>query len=144
VWYYISKGRVGAAMVEVRQYLTVDHRSPYAKWFAKLDATAASKVIGRLARLEAGNVSNVEAVGAGVNELRIDFGPGYRVYFGWDGPELVLLLGGGSKKRQNQDIQAARACWSDYKARKREEWKRIQSDATDYRLQRDSTRPSAA
>jgi putative addiction module killer protein len=77
-----------------------------------------------LARLEAGNTSNVKAVGEGVNELRVDFGPGYRVYFGWDGPELVILLGGGTKKRQNSAIKYAQGCWSDYKTRKREALKK--------------------
>ncbi len=115
---------IGAAMAELRQYQTVGNQSPYARWFARLDAIAAAKVVGRLARLEAGNVSNVKPVGEGVNELRIDFGPGYRVYFGWDGPELILLLGGGIKKRQDSDIRAAQGHWSDYKARKREERKR--------------------
>jgi len=111
-------------MAELRQYQTVDNQSPYARWFARLDAIAAAKVVSRLARLEAGNVSNVKPVGEGVNELRIDFGPGYRVYFGWDGPELVLLLGGGIKKRQDGDIRTAQGNWSDYKVRKREERKR--------------------
>jgi putative addiction module killer protein len=58
-------------------------------------------------------------VGGGVNELKIDFGPGYRVYFGWDGLRLVILLGGGTKKRQQQDISQAVENWADYKARKR-------------------------
>jgi putative addiction module killer protein len=60
-------------------------------------------------------------VGSGVQELRLDFGPGYRVYFGRDGEQLVILLGGGSKKRQQTDIDAAIALWQEYKQRKREE-----------------------
>ena len=55
----------------------------------------------------------------GVFEYRIDFGPGYRIYFGKDGPDIVILLGGGTKKRQSQDIQAAKISWRDYKIRKR-------------------------
>lgn len=72
-------------------------------------------------RLAAGNFSNVKGVGSGVFEYRIDFGPGYRVYFGKDGEHLVIVLGGGSKKRQQHDIKAARANWQDYKRRKKED-----------------------
>jgi putative addiction module killer protein len=69
--------------------------------------------------LEAGNTSNVKSVGAGVLELKIDFGPGYRVYFGKDGVEIVILLGGGTKKRQDRDIQTAHVRWQNYKDRKK-------------------------
>ncbi len=74
-----------------------------------------------IARMEGGNLSNAKGVGAGVFECRIDFGPGYRVYFGRDGSTLVILLGGGTKKRQRNDIAAARGFWTDHKARKRQE-----------------------
>ena len=62
-----------------------------------------------------------KASGEGVYEYKIDFGPGYRIYFGRDGDRLVILLGGGTKKRQNKDIQDAQACWTDYKQRKKRE-----------------------
>jgi putative addiction module killer protein len=65
-----------------------------------------------------GNFSNVEGVGSGVFEYRIDFGPGYRVYFGKDGETLVVLLGGSTKKRQQRAIEAARESWKEYKHRK--------------------------
>ena len=107
-------------MVELREYCSASNRSPYGLWFRGLDAVAAFKVVTAVTRLEAGNTSNVKAVGEGVNELRIDFGPGYRVYFGWDGSELVILLGGGTKKRQNSDIKKAQSYWTDYKTRKGE------------------------
>jgi putative addiction module killer protein len=68
-----------------------------------------------LARMEQGNLSNVKSVGEGVLEYRIDFGPGYRIYFGRDGETIVILLIGGTKKRQQHDIDAARAYWQDYK-----------------------------
>ena len=71
-----------------------------------------------LTRIEQGNFSNVKGVGAGVFECRIDFGPGYRVYFGKDGERIVILVGGGSKKRQSRDIAAAQERWADYKKRK--------------------------
>ncbi len=62
-----------------------------------------------------------KGVGAGVFEHRIDFGPGYRIYFGKDGYALVILLGGGTKRRQRQDVDSARGPWRDYKRRKRQE-----------------------
>jgi putative addiction module killer protein len=111
-------------MIELRQYQTTDSKSPYGAWFVRLDPVAAAKVVTALARFEAGNTSSVKAVGEGVNELKIDFGPGYRVYFGWDGLELVILLGGGTKKRQGSDIGKAKGYWSDYKTRKRAAQKR--------------------
>lgn len=70
-------------------------------------------------RLGEGNVSNVKSVGEGVAELRINRGPGYRIYFGCDGKTLVILLGGGTKRRQQNDIEAALRRWRDYKRRKR-------------------------
>ncbi len=107
--------------IAVQAYLTTDGVSPFARWFATLNARAALKVRTAIARMEGGNLSNTKSVGAGVLECRIDFGPGYRVYFGRDGRYLVILLGGGSKKRQRNDIAAARGFWTDYKARKRRE-----------------------
>ena len=106
-------------MSELRQYVNRRNRSPYGDWFARLDNVAAAKVVVALVRLENGNTSNVKSVGEGVQELKIDFGPGYRVYCGWEGPMLVILLGGGTKKRQQRDIRAAHAAWRDYKARKK-------------------------
>jgi putative addiction module killer protein len=104
--------------VEIREYLDGAGRSPFGRWFDGLDATAAARVTTVLARLEQGNFSNVKGVGAGVFEYRIDFGPGYRVYFGKDGETLVILVAGGTKKRQGQDIALAQERWSDYKQRK--------------------------
>jgi putative addiction module killer protein len=74
-----------------------------------------------LYRLGLGNFSNVKGVGGGVFERRIDFGPGYRVYFGKDGERIVILLCGGTKKRQQNDIELAGEFWQDYKLRKRSE-----------------------
>ena len=70
-------------------------------------------------RFEAGNFSAVKGEGEGIFELRMDFGPGYRIYFGKHGEDLVILLGGGTKKRQQADIQAARALWQEYKQSRR-------------------------
>jgi putative addiction module killer protein len=91
-------------VVDVREYLDRQGRSPYKLWFDRLNAQAAARVATALTRLSLGNMSNVKGVGSGVSELRIDFGPGYRVYFGKDGEQLVILLGGGTKQRQQRDI----------------------------------------
>ncbi len=88
------------------------------RWFDALNAVAAAKVTVALGRLEAGNLSNVKGVGGGVFEYRIDFGPGYRVYFGRDGETLVILLVGGTKRRQQRDIDTARSLWQQYRRRK--------------------------
>ena len=105
--------------VEIREYETAEGRSPFGTWFEDLDPIAAAKVTVALTRLEQGNTSNVKDVGSGVSELRIDFGPGYRLYFGKDSEKLVILVGGGTKKRQQRDIVAAQAHWQSYKNRKR-------------------------
>ncbi len=110
-------------MIEVREYLDRNGRSPYAKWFDELDATAAAKVASAVTRISLGNFSNVKGVGSGVLEYRLDFGPRYRVYFGRDGDWLVILLAGGTKKRQQKDITDAIARWHDYKQRKKNQEK---------------------
>jgi putative addiction module killer protein len=106
-------------MVDVREYLDRNGRSLYAEWFDSLNAQAAAKVAIAVTRLAQGNYSNVKSVGSGVHENKIDFGPGYRVYFGKDGERLVILLGGGTKKRQQKDIHDAIARWRDYKNRRK-------------------------
>lgn len=104
-------------MIEIREYLDAEGSSPYAKWFNRLNVAAAVKVVTAVHRMEQGNFSNVKGVGAGVYEYRIDFGSGYRIYFGKVGDRLVLLLAGGTKKRQDADISAAKGHWRDYKRR---------------------------
>jgi putative addiction module killer protein len=106
------------AMVEVREYLDQGGQSPFAAWSDRLNREAAAKVAAALVRIQQGNFSNAKSVGGGVNEYRIDFGPGYRIYFGKDGDLLVILVGGGTKKRQQEDIATALARWQDYKERK--------------------------
>lgn len=98
-------------------------QSPFAKWLHALNVQAAAKVATALERLADGNLSNVKAAGGGVLEYRIDFGTGYRIYFGRDGERLIILLAGGTKKRQQQDIRQARANWQDYRRRKTQERK---------------------
>lgn len=96
-------------------------REPFHTWYVALDLHAAAKVTVALGRVAAGNRSETRPVGTGVLERRIDWGPGYRIYFGVDGTRLVVLLAGGTKKRQQRDITAAQARWQDYKARRNKE-----------------------
>jgi len=105
--------------LKIEEYLTEDGNSPFASWFLSLEARAAAKVTTALARLQCGNTSSVKSLGSGVHECRIDFGPGYRIYFGYDGITLVILLAGGTKQRQQADIDAAKDRWQNYKQRKK-------------------------
>jgi len=95
--------------------------TPFDRWFNDLHEEARARVAVFLARVKDGNFSNAKGVGGGVEELRMNFGPGYRIYFGRDGEVLVILLAGGTKKRQQEDIALAQTRWNDYKKRKREE-----------------------
>jgi|ERR1035438_5782220 putative addiction module killer protein len=106
-------------MVELLAYRTAAGISPFARWREKLDPVTRARINAAVLRMETGNFSAAKGVGAGVHELRLDFGPGYRVYFGKDGETLVILLGGGTKKRQQADIESARALWQEYKQSKR-------------------------
>ena len=101
------------------EYLDEQGRSPFGKWFARLNGQAAARVAVALYRLAEGNVSSVKAVGRGVSEYKLSTGPGYRLYFGQDGVTLVVLLAGGTKYRESDDIRRAQARWVDYKRRKR-------------------------
>ncbi len=105
--------------VEVRQYQTADGRSPFSEWLADLrDRRALQAIAARIVRMQAGNRGDWKALGAGLFELRIDSGPGYRVYCGQDGAVLVLLLCAGDKRTQAKDIEHARDYWQDYRARR--------------------------
>ena len=105
-------------MLEIRTYVDSSGGSPFDAWFEDLNGVAAAKITVALARIEQGNLSNAKSVGKGVLEYRVDFGPGYRVYFGREGDVLVILLGGGTKKRQQRDIEAAIERWIEYKRRR--------------------------
>jgi putative addiction module killer protein len=108
-------------VIEVKEYVDTYGRSPYAKWFDRLNARSAAKVATALVRMEQGNLTNAKSIGGGVFEYRIHFGPGYRIYFGKDGDTLIILLGGGTKKRQQKDIEIARDLWREYRQRKQQE-----------------------
>lgn len=103
---------------EILEYISANEQNLFRKWFFSLDARAAAKVTTAIFRLQSGNTSNVKSVGSGVYEYKIDFGPGYRVYFAYDGKNIIILLAGGSKKRQDRDIEAAKKRWLDYRERK--------------------------
>lgn len=106
-------------MIIVVEYQDDNGKRPFSKWFKTLNVQAALKIRTAIARMENGNFSNVRGVGQGVSEYKLDFGPGYRIYFGKDGDKIVVLLGGGAKKRQSRDIETAKSRWATYKIRKR-------------------------
>ena len=108
-------------MIDIREYHDREDHSPFREWVDRLNAEAARKVTTALYRVGLGNFSNAKGVGAGVFEYRIDFGPGYRVYFGKHGERIVILLGGGTKHGQDKDIKLAIARWEDYKRRTKQE-----------------------
>ena len=98
------------------RYATEDDEVPFDSWMDSLrDGTGRGKIFTRLDRVEDGNLGDCEPVGEGVFELRINFGPGYRVYFGEDGDEIILLWG-GTKNTQTKDILKAKEYWRDYNA----------------------------
>ena len=104
-------------VLAVREYIREDGSNPYRTWFDGLPVQAAAKIATATLRLEMGNLSRVKWLGA-VGEYRVDWGPGYRIYLAKDGEALIILLGGGTKKRQQADIERARALWAEYKSRK--------------------------
>ena len=103
--------------IRVEEYIRPDGTNPYKTWFDGLDPQAAAKVVTATLRLELGNTYNVKWF-AGIGEYVIDWGPGYRIYLGKDGNTLIVLLGGGTKRRQQADIDRAVALHLEYKSRK--------------------------
>ena len=103
--------------MKVREYIKEDGSIPYKEWFDSLSSQAAVKVTVAMTRLEQGNLSNIKWFG-GFGECRIDWGPGYRIYLVKDGSDLIVLLGGGTKLRQQADIDRARSLFKEYKNRK--------------------------
>ena len=107
-------------MNEVRRYLTESGKDVFGEWIKDLaDERARAKVAARVLRLAAGNFGDCKSLREGVSELRVDWGPGYRVYFAKEGRSIVLLLCGGDKRRQSMDIERAIEYWKDYKRRTR-------------------------
>jgi len=101
---------------EILIYETEDGRAPFSEWMERQSKPVYGTVMTRLERVEMGNMGDHRGVGEGVLELRIDVGPGYRVYFGKDGERLVILLIAGTKKTQRRDIETAKQFWRDYHA----------------------------
>jgi putative addiction module killer protein len=98
----------------VKEYATTKGQSPYREWLRRLDTRTRARIEARVFRIEQGNLGDTKIVGHGVWEVRIDFGPGYRVYFGLDGREIVILLLGGDKGSQKRDIKKAQEYWAEY------------------------------
>ena len=104
--------------IEIEYYITPDDKTPFLKWLESLrDIKARAKIRTRLDRVQVGNLGDHRPVGKGVWELKIDYGPGYRVYFGKIGSSVILLLCGGDKSTQQQDISKAQEYWADYERR---------------------------
>ena len=106
---------------EIELYVSPDGDCPFEDWLSKLrDMKARAKIRVRLDRLKLGNLGDCKSVGSGILELRVEYGPGYRVYFGQQGETLVILLCGGDKSSQTADIKNANNFWADYKSRQGE------------------------
>lgn len=104
--------------MEIREYVTRDGKTVFTNWWKKLgDLRAREKIQIKLDRLELGNTGDCKSLGDGLHELRIHYGPGYRVYFGNTGKHIILLLCGGNKASQQRDIKRARKYWIDYRSR---------------------------
>ena len=103
---------------ELEIYFTEEGRAPFTEWLESFrDTRVRVRIRTRLNRIRLGNFGDSARVGEGVQELRIDFGPGYRVYFGQTGTKVVLLLCGGDKSTQTQDILQAKSYWKDHQKR---------------------------
>jgi putative addiction module killer protein len=105
-------------MIRIEEYLREDGSSPYQAWFDRLAAQAAAKVATAVVRVASGNTGSIKWF-SGLGEIRIDWGPGYRVYLAKDGDTLIVLFGGGTKASQSKDIERAKELLADYKTRKR-------------------------
>lgn len=105
-------------MNEIVHYLTRSDRDLYQEWLDSLkDRTARARITMRINRVAVGALGDCKPVGDGVWELRVDHGPGYRVYYAQAGKQLILLLLGGDKRNQQADIEKAIECWHDYRRR---------------------------
>ena len=106
---------------EVRVYACSDGSEPFTQWLRGLrDETTRNRIRQRIARVRLGNFGDARSVGEGVQELRIPFGPGFRVYFGREGDRVVILLCGGDKSTQARDIERAQNYWRDHRSRSHE------------------------
>jgi putative addiction module killer protein len=107
---------------EIRRYRSAAGGEPFTDWLAGLaDRQARARILARIERLEAGTFGDAKFLRDGVSELRIDWGPGYRVYFGRDGRAVVVLICGGDKRKQDADIRRAMALWQEYERQRKGE-----------------------
>lgn len=106
-------------MPKIEQYERENGDVPFAEWFDSLSPQPAAKVTSAIIRMEMGNFGDSPSVGGGVRERKINFQRGYRIYFAMDGDDLVLLFWGGTKTRQQKDVNKAKELWNEYKERKR-------------------------
>ena len=104
--------------MKIQEYIQEDGSSPFQKWFNNLNSQAAAKVTVAISRLELGNTSNIKWFD-GIGEYRINWGPGYRIYLVLEGKQLIILFGGGTKKKQQADIKQAKKLHQEYKKRKK-------------------------
>ena len=105
-------------MLEIIEYVRDDGQCPFCNWVETLSNHAAAKVLTAVQRMKQGNLGDHKTVGKGVSERRINVGPGYRIYYGRDGDKIIVLVGGGTKSRQNRDIENAQQTWAEYKTKK--------------------------
>jgi putative addiction module killer protein len=102
----------------IREYITPEGRNPFRDWLKSYDIAVQARIQARVSRFEGGNLGDHKTVGGGVSEARLNFGPGYRLYFGKDGVAVILLLVGGDKSSQSKDIAAAKRYWNDFREAK--------------------------
>lgn len=107
----------GSREVEVREYVTQDGKSPFTEWLSALrDVKGRAIIRARINRIRLGNFGDCQSIDSGISELRIDFGPGYRVYLGQESEVVIVLLCGGDKSMQRRDISKAKEYWQDYRS----------------------------
>ena len=112
--------------LDIQEYLTKTGKSPFNEWLEGLrDIRARARVRTRLDRVSLGNLGDYASVGEGVFELRLFYGPGYRVYYGLPGATVVVLLCGGTKDTQQRDIRTAKAYWTDYRRRESDNQQKV-------------------
>ena len=110
-------------MLKIQEYIREDGSNPYEKWFESLDRQAAIKITVAKTRLELGNTSSIKWFDS-IGEYKIDWGPGYRIYLAKEGEKLIILFGGGTKKKQTCDIKKSKELFEEYKARKKKAGKK--------------------
>ena len=112
-----------SSCMKIQEYIQENGFNPFQNWFDSLNSQAAVKVTVAISRLELGNTSNIKWFG-GIGEYKINWGPGYRIYLALEGKQLIVLFGGGTKKRQQADIKQAKKLYQEYKRRKKESKKK--------------------